>query len=182
MSNNWKYSTLGQRERLAMIKKGDTDVYNTEKANNKRLKEERAALGLSTSDIDNWENIIDSAVRAQNNRFKVKPNGLPKFMNGREGKVNSEYRAYNDQLRKNADRKIMEAFEKAENDLNYLDEFLAGNGYSFDGHAYKTGHEKITKELADTVDAIENEYKTKDKDARKRFLAQLDSLVKQAKK
>lgn len=181
MSNNWKYSSLGQRERLALIKKGNSDVYNTEKEQNKKLREVRTSLGLSTDDIDNWDNIIDSANRAANNPRKTRNVPYINSMNSREAKVNREYWNYVDDLKAEANLKKDNAYDKAEKDTKYLEEWLANNGYSSDGYASKKGHEDISEQLSEIIDSIDRDFKAKEKSARERFLALLGSMIKKSK-
>lgn len=159
MNNNWKYASLGERERLSMIKNGNSDVYNTEKERNKQLKQLRSDLGLSTDDIDNWDNIIDSANASANDKYKVKNTGLPKFKSARLSEINARMRDTLKGLKKQRDESIETAKTEAEQTLGYISEWLASNGYSKDGSFSVKSEKAIKDALESMLRDIESNYK-----------------------
>ena len=86
---NTKYKDYTQRQRLDMIKNGNTDVYNAEKDNNAHLKSLRKALGLSTKDIDDWDRAVDTAAETSA-RAEWKAT-VPRYQSTRIGSISDAY-------------------------------------------------------------------------------------------
>ena len=168
MSNNWKYSSLGQRERLSLIRGGDADVYNTEKMRNSSLIKERSALGLSTKEIDEWEATIDNAFSLSQKQDK---SGTPKFMSTKNDRVANAYNSYMRELRSEIERQTNEAFESAIKNSQYLAEFLANNGYSSKGTTAIEGTRKIDEQLSEVLSNIKKYYKAQSESARSRMFS-----------
>lgn len=158
MGNNWKYASLGQRERLDLIRNGNTEVYNAEKIKNSSLRGLRAALGLSTAEIDEWDSIIDNAKESTQ---KQKQNNLPKFMSTKNDRVANAYNSYLRELRAEIEKQTTEALETALKDSNYIAEFLANNGYSKDGTMRTEAQKKVDEELLSTLSDIRKYYNSK---------------------
>ena len=57
MTNNWEYASVGQRDRLKMIRNGNKDVFDNEILRAKDVIKSRLDLGL---DIDEQKNWIDT--------------------------------------------------------------------------------------------------------------------------
>lgn len=161
MKNNWKYANLSENERLDMIGKGNSDVYNTEKARNKELKNLRADLGLSTDVVDRWDSMVDSANAAFNNRNKVEKPNLPKFASGRLARINYEMGSVLKDLKKQRNESINQAKTDAEQALNYIAEYLSSNGYSKDGSYSEKSRKAIEEALEAVLGDIEKNYKKK---------------------
>lgn len=176
MSNNWKYSTLGQRDKLKMIKNGNSDVYNTEKKLNSNLRNVQKVLGISTEDVDNWDSIIDDAFEKSAKKTNDNRSGLPKFMSDKESRLFHEYNNFMKQLKKDTERSVDTALSDAEKDSEYLDEFLSGLGYSKKGSMSKKEHDEIRDGLARLLDSIARNFETKSKSAKEDYLSKMRSL------
>lgn len=176
MSNNWKYSTLGQRDKLKLIRNGNSDVYNTEKKLNANLRNVQKVLGISTEKVDNWDSIIDDAFKKSANKTNDGRSGLPKFMSGEESRLFHEYNNFMKQLKKDTERSVDTALSDAEGDNEYLDEFLSGLGYSKKGSMSRKEHDEIRDSLAQLLDSIARNYETKSKSAKEDYLRKMRSL------
>lgn len=166
MGNNWKYSSLGQRERLDLIRRGNTDVYNAEKIKNSSLRNLRAGLGLSTAEIDEWDSIVDNAKESAS---APKKNNMPKFMSTKNDRVANAYNSYLRELRAEIERQTTEALETALKDSGFLAEFLANNGYSKDGTTRTEAQKKVDEELVSTLSQIRKYYNTQAENAKNRL-------------
>ena len=124
MNSSWQYSHLGQRERLGLIRQGNSDVYNAEKKNNQSLRTARQKAGLSTDEIDRWDRLIDSANESANDPFKIKDRGYPKFASTRVMQINKRFNDYMDELDRQYAHLSTDAMENAASDSDYLAEFL----------------------------------------------------------
>lgn len=169
MANNWKYATLGQRERLSRIREGDFDVYNTEKERNKLLKEQQSKLGINTRVVDDWDATIDNAFNKSQQAAKKK--ALPSYGGGKYAQINSELNSTIRKLRNERNESIEAAKSDAESALNYLTEWLANNGYSNDGKFAGESKEKLESALESVLKSIRDEYDEQVKNTRKRFLS-----------
>lgn len=173
MKNNWRYASLGQRERLSLIKNGNSDVYNTEKARNAELRRLRSDLGLSTEDVDDWDNIIDGANAAANDRRSVKNSRLPRFMNDKSSKATNEFNKTLKGLKSDYIHDTSEALDKADDELSYLSEWLANNGYSDKGSKSEKDKKEINDELEYILDVLKREFTAKVDNAKEKYLNQL---------
>ncbi len=160
MKNNWKYAILGERERLDLIKGGNNDVYNSEKERNKELKKLRSDLGLSTTDIDNWDSIIDNAKVEYGNRIKNQKPNLPKIVSGGKlAAINTQMRSTLKDLKKQRDESIESAKTDAEQALDYIAEYLASNGYSKDGSLSVKSKNVLEQALESMLEDIQKNYR-----------------------
>ena len=167
MSNNYKYSTLNDRQRMARIRGGDEDVYNAEKALNARLKKDRIAVGLSTSDIDKWDTAIDSAYNASVK--SAKKASVEKYANPYISDINNAAIQSFKELRKQRDESIENVQKEAEAALEFFGEWLAVNGYSKDGSLAKKTKKEIEDALKDAIETIGKNYKNEVSSIRERL-------------
>ena len=179
MSNNWKYANLGQRERLDLIRNGNTEVYNAEKSRNKNLKSLRQSLGLSTDEIDNWDKIIDNA---KNGTTKVKRKKIggslsSKLINERVDQLNGEYRRYVGELKDNLESSAEDAVNDAEKDREYLNEWLINNGYSKDGNVAQKSKKELAYELETFLSDLFYSYETKAEKAKSDLFEKVKKLI-----
>lgn len=170
MSNTWKYSHLGQRERLKMIKNGNSDVYESEKKKNSLLRSQRESLGLSTLDVDNWDKLIDSANMSANDKYKVKKTDAPQFASRKTMRINEAFQNYVSALNEEYNTSKSEAVKDAQTRSEYLAEWLANNGYSSSGYTSQKKSGDIENELEEKIDSLKRDYDSKVKSAREKFL------------
>lgn len=168
MSNNWGYSSLGQRDRLDLIRKGNTDVYNYEKNKNAGYRKSLVDAGLSTTDVDNWDATIDNAFGKATS--KVDRSGLPKFSSA--GK-NSELTAALISLKRKRDADIEETNKNAESARKYLEEWLVNNGYSDDGKLATESKKELEDSVAKKLKNIKTDYKLQLRSLTNKFDAML---------
>lgn len=181
---NNKYGTYTQKQRLDMMRNGNTDVYNTEKNNNAYLRQLRRDLGLSTDDIDEWEGEMAMAYIGSNdaapksNLIKADSSSqkanFPTFASERVSRISNEYNNYMQFLKKQNELKQKKAVEQAENDIDYLLEYLANNGYSSKGKTVREGEKKIRLELMELLEELENSYKNSAAQAREKYIGMLE--------
>ena len=172
--NNWKYASLGERDRLKLIRDGNEDVYKTEKKQNSAIKKAWENVGLDTAKIDNWDKMIDDAFESSKKSAK---NDLPKFMSTRASNATNELNRQMKQLKNQAFTEAEDAVEKAANDMEYIKEWLAGHGYSSLGSTAQKKKKEISDELSDVLDEISREFAKKSESARATYLAKLRSSV-----
>ena len=157
MSYNYKYSTFGERERIARIRGGDEDVYKTEKALNARLKRDRIEAGLPTYDIDDWDAKVDSA---RNTALKKAKNDLKvKYGSASLVDINNAARQSFKDLRKQRDESVESVKEDAKISLEVLGEWLAANGYSKNGSLATKSKKEIEDALKEALETISQNYK-----------------------
>ncbi len=174
MSNNWKYATLTQRERLDAIRGGNKDVYNSEKRRNSTLREQRKALGLSYGDIDSWDEIIDSASFSADDPYRVnRDKSAPTFLNSRESELTNALNSVIKELNSRAKKDRNDAIEKALSAEKYITEWLVNNGYNTDGNKVTKESTKIQNDLEEDLDDIEKNRKNKISSAREKYLKAL---------
>lgn len=173
MSNTWKYSDLGQRERLKMIRNGNSDVYENEKKNNASLRTQRQSLGLSTSDIDSWDKLIDSANMAANDKYKVKQTDAPHYASRKTMRINEAFQNYVSALNDEYNTSKSEALKEAKTQYDYLAEWLANNGYSSSGYTSDKKNGELEDELEEKLTSLKKNYDSKVKSAREKYLAML---------
>lgn len=169
MGNTWKYSSLGQRDRFKMIKDGNADVYNSEKELNNGLKKLRQSLGLSTDEIDRWDNEIDSAYKASQD--KVRRANTPKFGSSRLASLNKELGKSIKDLQYQRDESIENVNAEAESSLAVLEEWLAANGYFKGGNLATKSKKEIEDALASAIASIRKDYETKLGNTRSKYLS-----------
>ncbi|MBQ7399093.1 MAG: hypothetical protein IJW06_01350 [Clostridia bacterium] len=165
MTNNWKYASLGQRERLKMIRGGDEDVYNTEKERNNYLRKLQAELGVPTTDIDDWDATIDNAY-SNATLQKADKSGLPKISSGKYNKVNKAYSDYMKALNAQKKEELEEATAESESAYEYLVEWLANNGFSAEGMTAKQEKKALEESVAKFIEQIKEKYKEYASDAK----------------
>ena len=157
MSNNYRYSTLGERERIKRIREGDEDIYNSEKVLNQNLRRARVEAGLLTNDIDDWDTKIDYA---HNTALKnAKNSSAVKF--GKSSLVdinNAAIQAYRE-AKNQRDESVESAKKDAEISLEILGEWLAANGYSKDGNFATKSKKEIEDALKEVLEIINKKYK-----------------------
>ena len=168
MSNNWKYSTLGQRERLDLIRSGETEAYNYEKNKNDSLKKIQTALGLSTKDVDDWDKTIDNAYSASKASSNKKV--APKYASSRLGEVNEALRSSAKALKQQKNESVAQANADAQSALAYLEEWLASNGYSEHGKLATQSKKELSDALKSLLDSINEEYESQLKSTRSKYL------------
>ena len=157
MSNKWKYATLGQSERLNLIKNGNTSVYNAEKSNNNMLRTERQKLGLSTKGIDDWDKAVDEAA----NYGRKGGSKLPKFPSVKESRVLTAMNSCIDELRKQAESDKEKAVDEAVTAAGYITEWLVNNGYNIKDNTIKNRISELKKSLERSLSDIEGKYDDK---------------------
>ncbi len=167
MSNLWKYASYNQRERAKMIKDGNQDVYTTEKARNKIVREANKKLGLSTSNIDAWDDYIDNLNTAS------KKTSLPKFMSTRQSNINNEYNSRVKSYKKEYEQTSEQAIDDAISASEYNAEALINKGYSSLGSTYKKTKESIEKDLEEELESLAKDFSEKVKNARAKYLSML---------
>lgn len=177
MANNWKYATLGQRERLSEIRKGNDDMYSTEKARNKLFKEQQVRLGIPTTDIDDWDATIDNAYNKAKEQAKNK--ALPK-LSGKYTQINGEMYEAIENLRKQRDESLETAKNEAESALDYLAEWLANNGYSSKGRLATESREEINSAIEEAIDSIKKEYDALVKSTVDRYFAMASQIFRRS--
>lgn len=172
-----KYATYTQSQRLDMIKGGNTDVYNNEKASNERLRSLRKSLGLSTEDIDEWDKTVDMAANTGNANGAAKSvpsetkNTVPvRFSGSRVSNLSNRYNDAMQSLVRDSEQRKREARLQAEKDIDYLVEYLVNNGYSSDGKAAREGEKEIRNELKSLLRQIQNEYLKEKQETREMYL------------
>lgn len=167
MSNNYKYSTLGERDRIARIRAGDEDVYNSEKKLNQNLRKARVEAGLPTNDIDDWDTKIDyahnTALKKQENASRVKYGSSS--LTAANGVAKNAFR----ELKKQRDESVESVKEDAKISLEVLGEWLAANGYSKDGSLAKKSRKEIEDALKEALETISKNYKDEFSSIRERL-------------
>ena len=157
MANDWKYSTLTQRERFKLITSGNSDVYNTEKQRNKALRAQQQELGIDTKDLDLWDEAIDRVYLNATDKRKVNDN-LPKIMSAAKSKHIVAYeravKAAEETAKANREKATQAAIVGSIN----LEEFLANNGLSRDGSYANREYERIGTTLQNTLKAINKKF------------------------
>ena len=159
MANNWKYASLGERERLKKISEGDKDVYSTEKARNKELKRLQTELGLSTAKTDNWESKIDSAYKSAIGAQLV-PNFTATSKN--YSSIKKALDGYNNEmsyLTGERNSSLGDARDSAKSSYRALSEWLANNGFSNEGYTAKKEKDELMQGLKELLGRINREYR-----------------------
>lgn len=157
MANLWKYASVPQRERLSMIRGGNTDVYNAEKRRNNSLKILRESLGLSTQNVDDWNKTVDNAYSLSQEKTQDK-SGLPKFTGGKYARINKALSESVNNLRQQRDEGIKDVTADAESTLGYIGEWLANNGYSEKGYLATASKKEINDALEAAIESIIKDY------------------------
>ncbi|MBR2021442.1 MAG: hypothetical protein IJ939_03310 [Clostridia bacterium] len=169
MANNWKYATLSDRERLKMIRNGDTDVYNAEMEMSRILRKNRNEAGLSTDYIDSWENAVRDAyagaLAKQNESTRIK------YHSPAISAANSAYTKAMKILREEKAEAIKDATEQAESARDNLSEWLANNGFSDEGSTAKKEREELEKSIADLLEQVKAQYRAKAEKTRRDYFS-----------
>lgn len=169
MANNWKYATLSDRERMKMIRNGNTDVYEAEKVNNKKLKKDQQALGLSTAYVDSWDKAIDDAyLKAMT---KKDESVRVKYSSPAISAANSAYSKAMKALREEKATALNDANEQAEDARENLSEWLANNGFSNEGSTAKKEREELEKGIADLIEQVKAQYRARAKQTRSDYFS-----------
>ena len=169
MSYNYKYSTLGQRERLKRIRNGDSDVYQAEKELNGKQRRALAEAGVSTADIDEWDATIDNAYKSSGE--KAKNAAIPKFGSSRLGAINKALSTSIKDLKKQKNESIESAKTEAEDALEFIEEWLAANGYYKDGNLATKSKKEIEDALEAALESIKRDYDKKLGNTRSKYLS-----------
>ena len=161
MSKDWEYASLGSSERLDLIRKGNEDVYASEKNRNSALKELKMSLGMSTNDIDSWDAMVDDA-RNKYISGKLITDRDISALSGSSAKsathlLNNQLDAIDAEL----SVKKSKAFKSAKDELEGVAEWLASNGYSVKSNTAKKAKKEIEDELATELSLLETEYRQK---------------------
>jgi len=163
MSNNWKNSTISQADKLELVKKGDKDIYNSEKELNGNLRKARAEAGLDTTQVDAWDSALDGAMYSYNK------SNTPKYYSASKGEAMLEL--YNSLLE--TDRQYKESIKNLKEEsgvvTDYVTELLVNNGYSTDGSMGKEKLGELGEYYRKSIDALEKGYDSFKKSARKAF-------------
>lgn len=169
MAYNWKYGTIGQRDRLKMIRNGDAGVYNSEKERNKELRAEWVAQGVSTKDIDDWDATIDDAyadaVAKQNKSVRVN------YQSPSLSAVNNAYTKAMKVLKEEKAEALKNADEQAESARENLSEWLINNGFSDEGSTAKKEREELEKSIADLIEQVKTQYKARSEQTRRDYFS-----------
>lgn len=168
MANTWQYGIFGQRERLDLIRKGNKSVYDNEKERNKKLKKYRSELGLSTTDVDDWEATIDNAY--SNSKKQEKSTSLPTY-SGKYAEVNKAFADAHKAIKEERDESLAAVEEEAKSTLEYLEEWLANNGYSADGKTASREKARLNDEAEKLMEEIKKQYRTDLDKARKSYFS-----------
>lgn len=158
MSNDWKYASLGEKERLDLIKGGNEEVYNSEKKRNASLRSLKSSLGLSTNDVDTWDSLIDEAKGKSKKVSGITDKDVAELTSSKASRISKVLNTELDFRRKKLESDVDEAKNDAEKELEKLAEWLANNGYSIKGNVAKRGVEKIKDDLSKTLAMIETEH------------------------
>lgn len=160
MTNIRKYGSVPQRERLSMIRSGNTDVYNSEIQGIGELRKQYELLGLSTTDIDDWEKTVNNAYSVSATNAKSEAlSGIPKYRGGKYAQINSALNKSLGDLKANRDESIKTARSDAESTLKYVGEWLANNGYSDKGYLSAETRKKVEDALKKVLENIDEQYK-----------------------
>ncbi len=173
---NTKYKDYTQRQRLDMIRNGNSDVYSAEKDNNAHLKALRESLGLSTKDIDEWDKTVDMA--AESPATSAIKAVTPKFQSTRAGSVSSAYNIERKQLAADYNIQKKKAKEQAEKDVEHLIEYLVNNGYASDGKTALEGEKEIRDELKVLLASLKAEYNKAVSSTRNKYVSMMNKVIK----
>ena len=169
MSNKWEYATLGQAERLDMIKNGNTKVYNAEKSNNSMLRTERQKLGLSTSSIDAWDKAVDEAA----NYGRKTGSKLPSSPSVKESRVLNAMNNCINELQKQAEDDREKAVDEAVTAVGYITEWLVNNGYNVKDNTVKKRISEIEKKLERSLNSVNKSLNDKVSSATSKYVKML---------
>lgn len=162
MANNWKYASLGQRDRLKMIRSGDADVYNSEKERNNELRKLQTELGVSTAEVDQWDALIDYTYANANTSSSASDKEV-KRSKSQSAAISAANQAFSKQMQLIKDEKnqnLEEAKDEAEKSYNYLVEWLANNGYSDEGKTSKEEKAALKESISKLLKQINEQYET----------------------
>lgn len=163
MSNNWKYSTMTEAEKMKKIAGGDVDLLNTELNNAKKYASLLSEVNADTTGVDNYINALNGAAasKSQTNtkddtesekyRVKYATGAEGKFLEKQYEKLVNLTKTYFDQLNK------LETEQKQVTD--YLKEWFVNNGYSFDGSMASKKLEDTNKHYTDAIKELKENYK-----------------------
>lgn len=180
MSKKWQYGTYTQDERYDMIRRGNADVYNSEKARNASMKSHLSALGLSTDSLDKWDRAVDVAYKLSSRTYPTQNKSASpiKFMSKAESEIHSGYFKKMSDLSKRIGAKEEEAVSEADSDFTDLEEWLANNGFSQSGSLSRTQKKKISDTLTSVLTDLKNEYDYEAAQAKKKFSTALSEYRK----
>ena len=169
MSNTHAYSTLGQRERLDLIRNGNKDAYDYEKSNNATLRKAQQDAGVSTTAVDEWDATIDNAYSKSVENAKKAV--LPKFASDRLSALNNQLSASIKALKKQKNESIKQTEQEAERARAYLKEWLVNSGYSEDGKLSTESVKQLEDAIKNALDSVNSDYEEQLKSIRRKFLS-----------
>ena len=161
MSKNWQYASLGAEERLDLIKNGNEDVYLSEKKRSSSLKDLKKSLGLSTSDIDRWDEMVEDARKRYTSGSLLTDDDVSALSGSRTQSVSSLLNKELAAIRDNYDVSGGKAIDNAEKKLEDIFEWLSANGYSAGSNAAKKAKSDVQDELIKTLKLLESDYRLK---------------------
>ena len=175
MSKKWQYGTYTQDERYDMIRRGNADVYNSEKARNASMKSHLSALGLSTDSLDRWDKAVDVAYKLSSRTYPTQNKSASpiKFMSKTESDIRNGYSKKMSDISKRIDAQAYEAVSEAQSDYTDLEEWLANNGYSQSGSLSRKQKEKISDTLSTILTDLQKEYDYEEAEAKKKLSSAL---------
>ena len=175
MSKKWQYGTYTQDERYDMIRRGNADVYNSEKARNASMKSHLSALGLSTDSLDRWDKAVDVAYKLSSRTYPTQNKSASpiKFMSKTESDIRNGYSKKMSDISKRIDAQAYEAVSEAQSDYTDLEEWLANNGYSQSGSLSRKQKEKISDTLTTILTDLQKEYDYEAAEAKKKLSSAL---------
>lgn len=165
MSKDWQYASLGESERLDLIKRGNEDVYSSEKKRTSTLKDLRMNLGLSTGEVDRWDDLVEDARKQYTSGQLLNRKDIDAITGSRTQSasymLNSELGSIRDGIAASKEK----AVKSAEKELESVAEWLASNGYSVKSNTAKKAKNEIEDELIRTLRLLESQYKQKSAEA-----------------
>jgi len=175
MSKKWQYGTYTQDERYDMIRRGNADVYNSEKERNASMKSHLSALGLSTDSLDRWDKAVDVAYKLSSRTYPTQNKSASpiKFMSKTESDIRNGYSKKMSDISKRIDAQAYEAVSEAQSDYTDLEEWLANNGYSQSGSLSRKQKEKISDTLTTILTDLQKEYDYEEAEAKKKLSSAL---------
>ena len=161
MSKNWQYASLGAEERLDLIGKGNEEVYSSEKTRSAALKNLKKSLGLSTSDVDRWDEMVEDARKRYTSGSLLDKQDISDITGSETASASNLLNTELAALRGNYSASSGKAIDNAEKELGDIFEWLSANGYSAGSNTAKKAKSDVEEELINTLKLLESEYKLK---------------------
>ncbi len=154
----WKYASVPQRERVKMIRNGNSDVFNEEIKLSQNLYDVRKDFGLDTTEIEEYKNYITSAYNKGKKENDPQTKNTPVFYDAvTDNAINNFYEkaiAYSNSYVAQKEK----ARDMAKTSQDVLEEWIAANGHSKDGKLYREKSLEIQNELDEQLKKIKAEY------------------------